>query len=165
MWRKFNAFCGGRRQFQEFKQARSKGILSTSAARIVFDAACASDARILCNTDSTDADFLAAELEDFFNSFPPSFEEQVKARKLSGEKIKFVSKKRLQKIVTEQVKIFSEINTKSVELTKAIGQHSTSSVTIGCCKRSLILGASLDTSKACLDIGITFVLRKELRIP
>ena len=104
MWRKFKAFYGGRRQFQEFKQARSKGILSTSDARIVFDAACASDARILCNTDSTDADFLAAELEDFFNSFPQSFEEQVKARKLSGEKIKFVSKKRLQKILTQKVK-------------------------------------------------------------
>jgi hypothetical protein len=102
MCRKFLAFHDIRRQFQAFKQHRSD--LKASDARILFDASCAEDARVLCSTDSTDADFLAAELEDFLNSFPQSFEEQVKARKLSGEKIKFVSKKRLQKILTEKVK-------------------------------------------------------------
>src|ERR1700734_3193003 len=73
--------------------------------RIIFDASCAEDARVLCNTDSTDADFLAAELEDFLNSFPQSFEEQVKARKLSGEKIKFCQQKETSKdLNTEKVK-------------------------------------------------------------
>ncbi len=100
MCRKFDAFHDIRRQFQAFKQHRSD--LKASDARIIFDATCAEDARVLCNTDSTDADFLAAELEEFLNSFPQSFEEQVKARKLSGEKIKLASKKRLQKIVTEK---------------------------------------------------------------
>jgi hypothetical protein len=104
MCRQFDAFCRGRRQFQVIKQLRSEGTISTSDARIVFDDACASDARILCNTDSADADLLATELEDFLNSFPQSLEEQVKARKSSGEKIKLVSKRRLQNILTDKVK-------------------------------------------------------------
>ncbi len=162
MCRKFDAFHDVRHQFQAFKQHRSD--LKASDARIVFDAACASDARVLCNTDSTDPDLLAAELEDFLNSFPQSFEEQVKARKLSGEKIKLVSKKRLQKILTEKVK---DIFGNQYEECRVDEGHWTA-FDIKCgdwmLQTQFNFGASLDTSKACLDIGITFVLRKELRI-
>ena len=40
----------------------------------------------------------------FLSTIPQSFEEQVKDRKKAGEKIKFVSKKKLQQILTQKVK-------------------------------------------------------------
>jgi hypothetical protein len=98
----FDAFWRVRDQFQIFKQLRNEGKISD--AEIVFDLVCAPAARIICGTDSTDAEFLYSQLDTFLSSVPQSFEEQVKARKLAGEKIKFVSKKKLQKILTQKVK-------------------------------------------------------------
>jgi len=102
MCRKFDAFFRIKDHFQIFKQLRSDGKLSDS--KIIFDHGCAPQARILCDTDSTDVEFLSSELDAFLGSIPQSFEEQVKARTKSGEKIKFVSKKKLQKIVTQRFK-------------------------------------------------------------
>ena len=99
--RRFDAFSHVRDQFQIFKQLRSEGKMSD--AKIIFDHICAPHARILRNTDSTDAEFLLSELDAFLGSIPQSFEEQVKAKKLAGEKVKFVSKKKLQKILTQNV--------------------------------------------------------------
>lgn len=99
---KFDVFWRVKDQFQIFKQRRNEGKISDG--KIVFDFVCAEPARILCDTDSTDTEFLSSELEKFLSSIPQSFEEQVKAQKLAGEKIKFVSKKKLQKIVTLRVK-------------------------------------------------------------
>jgi hypothetical protein len=100
--RKFDAFYRVRDQFQIFKQLRSEGTLPDP--KIMFDHCCAPHARILCDTDSTDAEFLSSELDAFLGSIPQSFEEQVKAKKNAGEKIRFVSKKRLQKYLTQKVK-------------------------------------------------------------
>ena len=100
--RKFDAFCHVRDQFQIFKQLCSEGKLPNP--KIIFDHCCAPHARILCDTDSTDAEFLSSELDAFLGSIPQSFEEQVKAKKKAGEKIKFVSKRKLQKILTQKVK-------------------------------------------------------------
>ena len=100
--RKLDAFFRIKEDFKIFKQCRSEGKMSD--AKIVFDHVCAQPARILCNTDSTDAEFLSAELDKFLSSIPQSFEEQIIARKQAGEKIKFVSKKKLQKILTQKVK-------------------------------------------------------------
>jgi hypothetical protein len=102
MRRKFDAFLHVRDQFQLFKQLRNEGKLSD--AKIIFDHICVPPARILCDTDSTDAGFLLSELDAFLGSIPQSFEEQVKAKKRAGEKVKFVSKKKLQKILTQKVK-------------------------------------------------------------
>lgn len=100
--RKFDAFSGNKDQFQIFNQLRNDGKISD--AKGVFDLVCAPAARILCDTDSTDAEFLSSELDGFVSSIPQSFEEQVKARQRAGEKVKFVSKKKLQKILTQKVK-------------------------------------------------------------
>jgi hypothetical protein len=102
IYQKFDSMFRIKEHFQIFKQLRNEG--KTSDAEIVFDHGCASAARILCDTDSTDAEFLSAELDTFLGSIPQSFEEQVKARSKAGEKIKFVSKKKLQKILTQKVK-------------------------------------------------------------
>ncbi len=99
---KFDAFWPVKDQFQIFKQRRNEGKISD--AKIVFDLVCAEAARILCDTDSTDTEILSSELDTFLSSVPQSLEEQVKAKRLAGEKIKFVSKKKLQKILTQKVK-------------------------------------------------------------
>lgn len=99
--KKFDAFSAVRNQFQIFKQLRSEG--KASDARVVFDLVCAPPAGILCGTNSSDAEFLSTELDKFLSSVPLSLEEQVKARRQAGEKIKFVSKKKLQKILTKKV--------------------------------------------------------------
>jgi len=104
--RRFDAFFRIREQFQIFKQLRCEEKFSD--AEIVFAVSCARAARLLCNTDSTDAEFLSAVLEDFLSTIPQSFEEQVNARKQAGEKFKFVSKKKLQKILTDKVKTVFE---------------------------------------------------------
>jgi hypothetical protein len=102
MCRKFDAFFRIREQFQIFQQLWNDGKLSD--AKIVFEYNCAPQARILCDTDSTDVELLSSKLSAFLGSIPPSFEEQVKARKDAGEKIKFVSKKKLQQTVTQRFK-------------------------------------------------------------
>lgn len=100
--RQFDAFSHVRNQFQIFKKLL--GELNVAEAKIIFDLTYAKAARTLCDTDSTDTEFLIAELDAYLSSIPQSFEEQVKARKQAGEKIKFVSKKKLQKVVTQRVK-------------------------------------------------------------
>lgn len=100
--RKFDAFPRVKEHFQIFKQLRGEGKISD--AKVVFDLVYAPAARVLCDTDSIDAEFLLSELDEFLSSIPQSLEEQVKARKQAGEKIKFVSKKKLQKILTQKVK-------------------------------------------------------------
>ncbi len=100
--RKFNALFRLRDHFQIFKQLRSEGKFLDS--KIVFEHGCAPQARILCDTDSTDVEFLSSELDAFLGSVPQSFEEQVKTRTKAGEKIKFISKKKLQKFLTQKVK-------------------------------------------------------------
>jgi hypothetical protein len=102
MCRKLDAFPRVRDHFQIFKQLRREGKFPDS--KIIFDVGCAPLARILCDTDSTDVEFLSSKLDAFLGSIPQSFEEQVKARTKAGEKIKFVSKKKLQKILTQKVK-------------------------------------------------------------
>ena len=101
LYRKFCAFYGVKRDYQVFKQWCSDGKID---AKVAFDHVCAPAVRILCDTDSTDTEFLSTELDAFLSSIPQSFEEQVKARKQAGEKIKFVSKKKIQKILTQKVK-------------------------------------------------------------
>lgn len=100
--RKFDAFSRLKDQFQIFKQLRSEGKISD--AEVVFDLVCAPAARILCDTESTDVECLSTELDKFLSSVPQSLEEQVKAKRLAGEKIKIVSKKKLQRILTQKVK-------------------------------------------------------------
>ncbi len=95
MCRKLDAFPRIRDQFQIFKQLRNEGKLPDP--KIIFDHCCAPLARTLCNTDSTDVEFLSSKLDAFLGSIPQSFEEQVKARQQAGEKVKFVSKKETSK--------------------------------------------------------------------
>lgn len=102
--RKFGYFRDLKNRFQIFKQLRSEGKLSEPENLHFFEILCAPGARILCDTDSTDVEFLSSELDAFLGSVPQSFEEQVKARTKAGEKIKFISKKKLQKIVTQRFK-------------------------------------------------------------
>ena len=99
---KFEAFCRVRDQFQVFNQLQSDGKMSD--ANIAFDITCAPGARILCDTDSNDPEHLVAKLSASFGSIPASFEEQVKARRAAGEKITLVSKKKLQKVITQRFK-------------------------------------------------------------
>lgn len=102
MCQKFDSFFRIKRYFQTFRQLRDEAKISD--AKISFDRICVPAARTLFDTDSTDVDFLSSKLDAFLGSIPQSFEEQVKARMKAGEKIKFVSKKKLQKIVTQKVK-------------------------------------------------------------
>ena len=73
-------------------------------AKIILAIGCAESARILCNTDSVDAEFFIHRTRGLFKLYPQSIEEQVKASRLAGEKFKFVSKKRLQNFLTKKVK-------------------------------------------------------------
>ena len=99
---KFDAFGHIKDNFQAFKQwLKEKERPDTNT---LFEISCADSTRLLCNTDSTDSEFLISELNKCVSSIPQSFEEQVKVRKLAGEKIKFVSKKKLQKILTQKVR-------------------------------------------------------------
>lgn len=100
--RKFDAFSHVKDQFQIFKQLCNEG--KTSDAKIVFDSVCAPAARTLCDTESIDTESLSSELDAFLSSVPQSFEEQAKAKMLVGEKVKFISKRKLQKILTQKVK-------------------------------------------------------------
>ena len=47
---------------------------------------------------------LLSQLDAVFRPIPLTFEEQIAAKKLSGEKIKFASKRKLQKAITEKFK-------------------------------------------------------------
>ena len=98
--KQFHTFWSVRGQFHEFKRVWNEG--KNPEVKFLFDGLCEGAAKILFDSDSADPDFLSAELEKFFS--PLSWEEQVKARKLAGEKVKFVTKKKLQKIVTQKVK-------------------------------------------------------------
>ena len=98
--KKFHTFWSIRGQFHEFKQLCNEG--KNPDVKFLFDGLCEGAAKILFDRDSDNSEFLVAELEKFLS--PLSWEEQVKARKLAGEKIKFVSKKKLQKIVTQKFK-------------------------------------------------------------
>lgn len=98
--KKFHTFWSIRGQFHEFKQLCNEG--KNPDVKFLFDGLCEGAAKILFDRDSDNSEFLVAELEKFLS--PLSWEEQVKARKLAGEKTKFVSKKKLQKILTQKVK-------------------------------------------------------------
>lgn len=100
--KEFDAFSDVRRNFQVFQQWCKAGEIS--GANVVFDLTCAPAARTLFGIDSTDRRFLSSELEKSLGSIPLSWEEQVQAKKQAGEKIKFISKKKLQKILTQKVK-------------------------------------------------------------
>lgn len=100
--RKFDAFSHIKGQFRLFEQLRGDG--KTTEANIVFEVVCAEAARILFDTDSSNAEFLLAQLDAFFGSIPSSFEEQVEARKQAGEKLRFAAKKKLQKTITRMFK-------------------------------------------------------------
>ena len=98
--KKFHAFWSFRGQFYEFKQVCNEG--KNPDVKFLFDGLCEGAAKIFFDRDSDNSEFLVAELEKFLS--PLSWEEQVKAKKKAGEKIKFVSKKKLQKILTQKVK-------------------------------------------------------------
>ncbi|HVU27980.1 MAG TPA: hypothetical protein VHG71_09620 [Verrucomicrobiae bacterium] len=100
--KKFHAFWSIRGQFYEFKQLWNKE--KNPDVKFLFDGLCEGAAKIFFDRDSDNSEFLVAELEKFLS--PLSWGEQVKARKLAGEKIKFISKKKLQKIVTQKGKDF-----------------------------------------------------------
>ncbi len=99
---KFDAFCHVRDQFRVFNQLQAEG--KTSDANIGFDITCAPGARILCDTDSNDQELLVAKLNASFGSIPASFEEEVKARRAAGDKVTLVSKRKLQKFMTQRFK-------------------------------------------------------------
>lgn len=98
--KKFHTFWSFRGQFYEFKQVCNEG--KNPDVKFLFDGLCEGAAKTLFDRECDNSEFLVAELEKFLS--PLSWEEQVKARKLAGEKIKFISKKKLQKIITQKVR-------------------------------------------------------------
>jgi hypothetical protein len=95
-------FFYAREQYQFVQQLRNDG--KPGEASAIFEVVCADVARIFCETDSRNEAFLSSQLESVFASVPQSLEQQVVARKLAGEKIRFVTKKRLQEILTDMFK-------------------------------------------------------------
>lgn len=123
--KKFDAFRDIKRNFQVFKQWLKEKEMPD--AKILFEiSSCANSARLLCNTDSTNSEFLISELNKYVSFIPQSFEEQVNAKKLAGEKIKFVSKTKLQKIVTQKFKDVFENQYEECRVNEGSAGHWTS---------------------------------------
>ena len=73
-------------------------------AKTVFETFRQEATRIYGESRQDDEESLRSRLDSFFRSVPPTFEQELAARKQAGEKIKFVSKRKLQKTMTEMFK-------------------------------------------------------------
>ncbi len=93
--RRHDKFFRTREQYQIVQQLKTIG--QTAEASVAFEVICADAAKILCDTDCDDEQVLSSQLDAIFRSVPPTFEEQIAARKQTGEKVKFVSKSKLRK--------------------------------------------------------------------
>lgn len=99
---KLDAFELMQGQYRLFRRLSAERKIAE--ANMVFEIVCADAARVLFETNSLDAKYLSNRLDKFFSSIPQSFEEQVASKKQAGEKIRFVSKMKLQKTLTGMFK-------------------------------------------------------------
>jgi hypothetical protein len=90
-------------QYQIANQLVKSG--QTDMARFAFEQ-CVRPyaAKILGEIDFDDEEKLREKFDAIFCQTPTSFEENLAARKINGERVKFVSKRKLQKVVMEKFK-------------------------------------------------------------
>jgi hypothetical protein len=100
---KCDEFFPIKEQYQIVQKLEKSG--QTELARVAFQrCVCPYAAKILGKSDFDDEETLRSRFEAVFRHAPSTFEEKLAARKQAGEKIKFVSKRKLQKIITEKFK-------------------------------------------------------------
>jgi len=100
-WRRDN-FFRIRDFYRGFQQLKNNG--QTAQARGLLQIFHADAARILGGPYSDDEKSFLQQLDNLFGKIPTSFEEEIAARKKSGEKFRFAGKRKLQNVVTEKFK-------------------------------------------------------------
>lgn len=86
--------------YQGFHQLRKNGQIAEADG--LFKLFCTDAANFVDKTYFDDHKSLLSRLDAVFQTIGPTFEEQIAARKQTGEKIKLASKRKLQKAITEK---------------------------------------------------------------